>query len=313
MATRRIFLHIGAIKTGTTYIQSVLRENRERLVEEGVLFPGRVGETRCARWRTCSGSTRSGTGGPRPLHDPGRALSRRFGPSAATRRSCPWSGSRTRACPGAVDRVVTGPRRGPGGAHAPGRDGHRAGGLADRRAQRIDGLVAPVRPWGPSRAALPVDLGAVRAARGGRGCSPAPRTRATSCGRGQGSWERRGSTWSRCLPRGSRRSCCGHGSRRRSGSRRSCAGRRSHRPTLPWGWRRRELLRLVNAHVKHLAQVDYETTLKEHLALRVLVPSPLLRAVDRDGSVHQPGRPAVEPADPPCRDRQRMQGRRRPC
>ena len=44
MATRRIFLHIGAIKTGTTYIQSVLRENRERLIEEGVLFPGR-------RWR----------------------------------------------------------------------------------------------------------------------------------------------------------------------------------------------------------------------------------------------------------------------
>ena len=44
MATRRIFLHIGAIKTGTTYIQSVLRENRELLVEEGVLFPGR-------RWR----------------------------------------------------------------------------------------------------------------------------------------------------------------------------------------------------------------------------------------------------------------------
>ena len=72
----------------------------------------------------------------------------------------------------------------------------------------------------------------------GHGCSPAPRTRATSCGRGRGSWERRGSTWSRCLPRGSRRSCCGPGSRRRSGSHRSCAGRRSHRPTRPWGWRR---------------------------------------------------------------------------
>ena len=44
MTTRRVFLHIGAIKTGTTYIQTVLRENRERLIEEGVLFPGR-------RWR----------------------------------------------------------------------------------------------------------------------------------------------------------------------------------------------------------------------------------------------------------------------
>jgi len=44
VTTRRVFLHIGAIKTGTTYIQTVLRENRERLIEEGVLFPGR-------RWR----------------------------------------------------------------------------------------------------------------------------------------------------------------------------------------------------------------------------------------------------------------------
>jgi hypothetical protein len=31
-----------------------------------------------------------------------------------------------------------------------------------------------------------------------------------------------------------------------------------------------ELLRLVNGHVKHLAQVDYDKTIKEHLALRVL-------------------------------------------
>jgi len=33
VATRRIFLHIGAMKTGTTYIQSVLGENRERLLD----------------------------------------------------------------------------------------------------------------------------------------------------------------------------------------------------------------------------------------------------------------------------------------
>ena len=45
MATHRVFLHVGALKTGTTYIQTVLRENRERLLEEGVLFPG-------ARWRS---------------------------------------------------------------------------------------------------------------------------------------------------------------------------------------------------------------------------------------------------------------------
>jgi hypothetical protein len=33
-------LHIGAFKTGTTYIQAVLRENRDVLRKEGVLWPG---------------------------------------------------------------------------------------------------------------------------------------------------------------------------------------------------------------------------------------------------------------------------------
>ena len=37
----RVFLHIGAPKSGTTYLQSVLWENRHRLRDAGVLVPGR--------------------------------------------------------------------------------------------------------------------------------------------------------------------------------------------------------------------------------------------------------------------------------
>lgn len=43
-STRRVFLHIGLHKTGTTYVQSVLRANRERLAGDGVLFPGGPGQ-----------------------------------------------------------------------------------------------------------------------------------------------------------------------------------------------------------------------------------------------------------------------------
>lgn len=35
-----VFLHIGAMKTGTTYLQSVLTENKEQLADRGFLFPG---------------------------------------------------------------------------------------------------------------------------------------------------------------------------------------------------------------------------------------------------------------------------------
>lgn len=38
----RVFLHIGAPKTGTTFVQLVMWRNRERLREQGVLYPGRV-------------------------------------------------------------------------------------------------------------------------------------------------------------------------------------------------------------------------------------------------------------------------------
>jgi hypothetical protein len=38
--TRRAFLHIGLPKTGTTYLQQVLWDNKARLAERGVLLPG---------------------------------------------------------------------------------------------------------------------------------------------------------------------------------------------------------------------------------------------------------------------------------
>jgi hypothetical protein len=38
---KRVFVHIGAPKCGTTFLQSVLLGNRERLAADGLLFPGR--------------------------------------------------------------------------------------------------------------------------------------------------------------------------------------------------------------------------------------------------------------------------------
>lgn len=38
-----IFLHIGAMKTGTSYLQQLLVDNKATLAEEGVLFPGASG------------------------------------------------------------------------------------------------------------------------------------------------------------------------------------------------------------------------------------------------------------------------------
>lgn len=37
----RVFLHVGAPKSGTTFLQTILWDNRERLREAGVLIPGR--------------------------------------------------------------------------------------------------------------------------------------------------------------------------------------------------------------------------------------------------------------------------------
>lgn len=49
MAT--VILHIGAFKTGTSYIQSVLAGGRDRLAERGVLWPGVTWQTQVAAAR----------------------------------------------------------------------------------------------------------------------------------------------------------------------------------------------------------------------------------------------------------------------
>lgn len=41
---RRVFLHIGAPKTGTSYLQALLRANTRALAEQGVLLPGNRGD-----------------------------------------------------------------------------------------------------------------------------------------------------------------------------------------------------------------------------------------------------------------------------
>lgn len=37
----RVVLHIGSFKTGTSFIQSVLKSNRDQLADQGILWPGR--------------------------------------------------------------------------------------------------------------------------------------------------------------------------------------------------------------------------------------------------------------------------------
>lgn len=41
--TPHVFLHIGAMKTGTSYLQQLLTENKDALGADGVLFPGKAG------------------------------------------------------------------------------------------------------------------------------------------------------------------------------------------------------------------------------------------------------------------------------
>lgn len=55
----RLVLHIGAMKSGTSFVQNVLGHNKDRLAEQGVLFPGR-------RWKAQVQAVQDliGTGGP---------------------------------------------------------------------------------------------------------------------------------------------------------------------------------------------------------------------------------------------------------
>src|SRR4051812_41797703 len=37
---RRVYLHVGLYKTGTTFLQNLWRANRGRLAQQGVYYPG---------------------------------------------------------------------------------------------------------------------------------------------------------------------------------------------------------------------------------------------------------------------------------
>ena len=41
---RRVILHIGLPKTGTTYLQTLFAANRSALAEQGIYYPGGPGE-----------------------------------------------------------------------------------------------------------------------------------------------------------------------------------------------------------------------------------------------------------------------------
>lgn len=51
MAAKRVYVHVGLPKTGTTYIQSALWESRDRLASAGCLIPGTARES---MWRAAS-------------------------------------------------------------------------------------------------------------------------------------------------------------------------------------------------------------------------------------------------------------------
>jgi hypothetical protein len=55
----RVVLHIGSMKSGTSFIQNVLGHNKDLLAEHGVLFPGR-------RWKAQVAAVRDLIGGPDP-------------------------------------------------------------------------------------------------------------------------------------------------------------------------------------------------------------------------------------------------------
>lgn len=64
----RLVLHLGSMKSGTSFIQNVLGQNKQLLAERGILFPG-------PRWRTQVQAVREliGAGGPKqqPMREDG--------------------------------------------------------------------------------------------------------------------------------------------------------------------------------------------------------------------------------------------------
>ena len=270
VATRRIFLHIGAMKTGTTYIQSVLGENRERLLDEGVLFPGEGwgNQVRAVEDVLRLSKRRDGRPTPTPRPWPGLVEEiRSFGGETVV-VSMEWLSFARRA---QVRSVVS--SLGPIEVRAV---------LTLRDATRTAPAVWQTDVHNGSTISWP------RFARGVRAAPRFPSTTARYAALG-GTRMFAHSQDARYILR----SWAGQlGAERVDVVTVPAEG---DPPQLLWarfasaigvppelcrppespantslGLASTELLRLVNGHVKHLAQVDYDKTIKEHLALRVL-------------------------------------------
>ena len=270
MATRRIFLHIGAMKTGTTYIQSVLGENRERLLDDGVLFPGEGwgNQVRAVEDVLRLSKRRDGRPTPTPRPWPGLVEEiRSFGGETVV-VSMEWLSFARRA---QVRSVVS--SLGPMEVRAV---------LTLRDATRTAPAVWQTDVHNGSTISWP------RFARGVRAAPRFPSTTARYAALG-GTRMFAHSQDARYILR----SWAGQlGAERVDVVTVPAEG---DPPQLLWarfasaigvppelcrppespantslGLASTELLRLVNGHVKHLAQVDYDKTIKEHLALRVL-------------------------------------------
>ena len=194
----RLVLHVGLMKSGTTFVQGRCNANRERLAAQGILFPGpswarqvhavadflEMAHARPGKWAACARRSRL-TRAP---------------------RSCPWSTSgRSGRCASSSWPRVPGDRA-DRGRHAARPRPQRARHVAGERQEPQDLDLGGVRPR--------------RRARGRRGrpdfwnqqgAAPGP----PALGRGRQRRPRH--RWSRCRPRARPRSCCGSASRRRPG------------------------------------------------------------------------------------------------
>jgi hypothetical protein len=270
VTTRRIFLHIGAIKTGTTYIQSVLRENRERLIEEGVLFPGRRWRNQVRAVEDVLRLSKKRDGRPMPAPRPWPALVEEIrsfqGDTAVV--SMEWlsyaSPAQVRSIVSSLgpvevravltlrDATATVPAVWQTGVHNGSTVSWTRYARGVRAAPRFPSTSARYAPLvGTRMFARTQDARYIlRAWAGQLGAERVDVVTVPAEG------EPAQLLWTRLAPAiGVAPELC-------------------RPPETPantsLGLASTELLRLVNAHVKHLPQVDYERTLKEQLALRVL-------------------------------------------
>ena len=113
MSTPTIVLHIGAMKTGTSYMQSVLEQDKELLAQRGVYWPGASWkDQRLAVQDLLASGRRDGQ-----LEVVEAIRGTAAVASRSERRWCRWSSCRSRLPTSSKcnEDIVTGPS--PGGPH----------------------------------------------------------------------------------------------------------------------------------------------------------------------------------------------------